>query len=190
MPAAAIESSLQTRRREIGRYGRLRRLKLGGRINAMREADRPIGERVSVLERPAADGDSPPEDSVSMLGDAELSSFRLALVDDDRRVYIGRHGEDGLFLLLLDAAAGGGSGSHRSTLTERGAIVMWNSVQGGRFIVAGIVADPVTAVRVGEIPAALHDNAFAAVVPRGASDVVTVATPDGERQVPLPPLVL
>jgi hypothetical protein len=125
-----------------------------------------------------------------MLGDVEFSSFRLALVDDDRRVFIARRSEDGLFVLLLDAGGGSGSLGRRSTLGERGAIVMWNSVQGDRFVVAGIVGDPVTAVRVGEIPAALRDNAFAAVGPLGASDVITVTTPDGERRVPRPPFAL
>jgi hypothetical protein len=156
----------------------------------MTEADQPIGERVSVLDRPATDGDSPPEVSALMLPDVEFSSFRLALVDDDRRVFIARSGEDGLFVLLLDAGGGGGSGGSRSTMAERGAIVMWNSIPGNRFVVTGIVADPVTAVRVGETPAALGDNAFAAVVPLGASDVLIVTTPDGERQVPRPPLAL
>jgi hypothetical protein len=110
------------------------------------------------------------------------------LVDDDRRVFLARRGDDGLFVLFLDAEGGSGSEGRRSTLAERGAIVMWSAVSGDRFVAAGIVADPVTAVRVGEIPAALRDNAFAAVIPLGASDVLTVTTPGGERQVPRPPL--
>jgi hypothetical protein len=65
---------------------------------------------------------------------------------------------------------------------------MRSSVPGDRFVAAGIVANPVAAVRVGEIPAALRDNAFAAAVPLGASDVLTVTTPDGEPEVPRPPL--
>jgi hypothetical protein len=138
----------------------------------MTEADRPIGERVSVLDRPAIDGDSPPEVSASMLPGVELSSLRLALVDDDRRVYIGRRGHDGLFVLFLDVRGGSGSEGRRSTLAERGAIVAWSSVPGDRFVAAGIVADPVMAVRVGEIPAALRNNAFAALIPLGASDVL------------------
>jgi hypothetical protein len=154
----------------------------------MTEADRPIEQRVSVLDRPATDGDSPSEVSASMLPGVEFSSFRLALVDDDRRVFIARRGDDDLFVLFLDAEGGSGSEGRRSTLSERGAIVMWNSVPGDRFIAAGIVADPITAVRVGEIPAALLDNAFAAVVPPGASDELIVSTPDGERHVPRPPL--
>ena len=154
----------------------------------MTEVDRPIEQRVSVLDRPATDGDSPPEVSASMLPGVEFSSFRLVLVDDDRRVYIARRGDDDLFVLFLDAEGGSGSEGHRSTLAEHGAIVTWNSVPGDRFIAAGIVADPVTAVRVGEIPAALRDNAFAAVMPLGASDELIVTTPDGERQVPRPPL--
>ena len=80
----------------------------------------------------------------------------------------------------LPRTAVAGSEGLRSTLAECGAIVMWNSVPGNRFVAAGIGADPVTAVRVGELPAALRDNAFAAVVPLGASDVITVTTPDGQ----------
>jgi hypothetical protein len=56
--------------------------------------------------------------------------------------------------------------------------------------VTGIVADIVIAVRVGDVPATLRNNAFAAVMPRGAADVVTVSTSDGERQLRLPRLWL
>ncbi|HET6919508.1 MAG TPA: hypothetical protein VFI46_08600 [Jiangellaceae bacterium] len=125
-----------------------------------------------------------------MLPGVEFSSFRLALVDDDRRVFIARRGDDGLFVLFLHAEGVSGSEGRRSTLAERGAIVMRSSVPGDRFVAAGIVADPVAAVRVGEIPAALRDNAFAAAVPLGASDVLTVTTRDGEPEVPRPPLAL
>jgi hypothetical protein len=122
-----------------------------------------------------------------MLPGVDFSSLRLALFDGDRRVYIARHGDDDLLVLLLDAGGGSASVGRRSTLGELGAIVMWSSVPGNRFVAAGIVADFVTAVRVGEIPAALRDNAFAAVMPLGASDELIVRTPDGERQVPRPP---
>jgi hypothetical protein len=54
--------------------------------------------------------------------------------------------------------------------------------------VTGVVADLVTAVRVGDFRATLQNNAFAVVMPRGASDAVIVSTPDGERQVPIPRL--
>jgi hypothetical protein len=108
-----------------------------------------------------------------MLPDVEFSSFRLALADNVRRVFIARRGDDGLLVLYLDADSDGGSGSQRSTLGDSGAIVMWNSVPGDRFLAVGIVADPVTAGRVGEIQAALRNNAFAAVIPLGASDVLT-----------------
>jgi hypothetical protein len=56
--------------------------------------------------------------------------------------------------------------------------------------VTGIVADIVTEVWVGDVQATLQNNAFAAVMPRGAADAVTVTTSDGERQVPLPRLGL
>ena len=154
----------------------------------MTEADRPIEQRVSVLDRPETDGDSPPEVAALILPGVDFTSSRLALVDHDRRVYIARRGDDELFVLLLDAEGGSGSVGDRSTLAHDGAIVMWASVPGDRFMAAGIVADLVTAVRVGEIPAALRDNAFAVGVPLGASDELIVNTPGGERQVPRPPL--
>jgi hypothetical protein len=162
----------------------------------MTEADRPITERVSVLDRQPADGDLPPIVSGLLDERVDRSSVRLALVDDDRRVFIGRGAEDELSLLFVDAQGGGACTGPRSTLAERGAIVMWTSGWGGaqgrqdksRFVVTGVVADLVTAVRVGDVPAALQNNAFAVAMPRGASNVVIVSTADGERQVPLPRL--
>jgi hypothetical protein len=65
---------------------------------------------------------------------------------------------------------------------------MWNSGR-QRLVVTGVVADPVNAVRAVDVPAAPGGNAFV-VVPRSALEVLTVSTPDGERQVPLPPLML
>jgi hypothetical protein len=67
---------------------------------------------------------------------------------------------------------------------------MWSSIPGDRFAVAGIVADPVTAIRVGEIPAAVQSNAFTATIPFGASDVITLTSPGGERQLRRPSLGL
>jgi hypothetical protein len=171
-------------------------LELRWKNHAMREADRPIGERVSVLDRQPADGDLPPIVSGLLDDRVDRSSVRLALVDDDRRVFIGRGAGDELSVLFVDAQGGGACTGPRSTLAERGAIVMWTSGWGGaqgrpdksRLVVTGVVADFVTAVRVGDVSAALQNNAFAAAMPRGASDVVIVSTPDGERQVPLPRL--
>lgn len=73
--------------------------------------------------------------------------------------------------------------------------MQWTSGWSGRpsnsrFVVSGIVADSVIAVRVGDVEATLQNNAFAAVMPRGAVEVVTVSTSDGERHVPLPRLGL
>jgi hypothetical protein len=149
---------------------------VGGRICSVREADRPVEERVSVLDRPAAEDDLPPLVARLIRREpVERSSVRLALADDDRRV----------FLQFLDPTGGGSCAGPRSTLADLGAIVMWTSSR-TRFVVTGVVADLVTAVRVGDVTAALQDNAFAAVVPGGAPDVVVVSTPDGERQVLLP----
>jgi hypothetical protein len=163
----------------------------------MREADRPISERVSILDRPPRDGDLPIFSG--LLDDrVDPSSVRLALVDDDRRVYIGRGADDELSVLFVDTQGGGACTGPRSSLTESGAIVQWTSGWGGakgrqsksRFVVTGIVADIVIAVRVGDVPAMLQNNAFAAMMPRGASDVVTVSTSDRERPLPLPQLGL
>jgi hypothetical protein len=41
------------------------------------------------------------------------------LVDDDRRVFIARRGDDGLFVLFPHAEGGSGSEGRRSTLAER-----------------------------------------------------------------------
>src|SRR5262245_5074461 len=163
----------------------------------MAEADRPISERVSVLDRPPR-ADDPPIFSGAMDDRVDPSSFRLALVDDDRRVYVGRGPDDELAVLFVGGQGGGGGTGPRSTLTQLGAIVQWTSGRGGatgrpgrsRFVVTGIVADIVLAVRVGDVPATLQNNAFAALMPHGAADVVTVTTSDGERQVPLPRLGL
>ena len=163
----------------------------------MSEADRPISERVSVLDRPPRDGDLPI--FRGLLDDrVDPSSVRLALVDDDRRVYIGRGADDELSVPFAEGQAGGACTAARSDLTESGAIVQMTSVWGGanarrsksRFVVTGIVADVVVAVRVGDVPATLQNNAFAAVMPRGVSHVVTVSSSDGEREVPLPRLGL
>lgn len=162
----------------------------------MREADRPISERVSVLDRPPRDGDLPI--FAGLLDDrVDPSSVRLALVDHDRRVYIGTGADDELSVLFLDTQGGGACTGPRSSLTESGAIVQLTSGWGGatgrpsgsRFVATGIVADSVIAVRVGDVPATLQNNAFAAVMPLG-TDVVTVSTSDGERQLPLPRLGL
>jgi hypothetical protein len=85
----------------------------------MREADRPISERVSVLDRPRRDGDLP---SLRGLLDDRVdpSSVRLALVDDDRRVYIGRGADDELSVLFVDGQGGGACTGPRSSLTEAG----------------------------------------------------------------------
>jgi hypothetical protein len=163
----------------------------------MREADRPIDQRVSVLDRPPRDGDLA---AFSGLLDDRVdpSSVRLALVDDDRHVYIGSGPDDELSVLFVDAQGGGACTAPRSSLTESGAIVQLTSGWGGakarrsqsRFVVTGIVPDIAVAVRVGNVPAKFQNNAFAAVMQRGASDVVTVSTSEGERQVPLPRLGL
>jgi hypothetical protein len=111
-------------------------------------------------------------------------------------VFIGRGADDELSVLFIDPQGGGARTGPRSTLTEDGAIVQWTSGWGGangrpsksRFVVTGVVADLVTAARVGDFRATLQNNALAVVMPRGASDVVIVSTPAGERQVPIPRL--
>jgi hypothetical protein len=80
-------------------------------------------------------------------------------------------------------AAGGGS---RWVLRDYGAIVL-NSSDGRRVFVVGIVADEVTAVRVGEIPAYLGSNAFIAEIGPDDSPVPVITTPAGEREVGRPP---
>jgi hypothetical protein len=101
----------------------------------------------------------------------DLAEFHLKLVV--AAAERGRGGRQGLGKPKINAG-------QRSTLAEPGAIVMWNSVPGNRVLAAGIVADPATAGSIGEITALLRDNAFAAVIPLVAPDVLTVTTTDAE----------
>ena len=159
-----------------------------GQSGAMREIDRPIAERVSSLDRARGIGDRVDVTPVP-LGRATsgLETVRLALRSDDREVFVGRNGDDVLAIAVQNRSGGGGCRSVRSVLHERGAIVMTNSNADG-ILVVGIVADNVSAVRVGDVPAMLANNAFLAEIGPDDSPVVVVTTPAGEREAAgLPP---
>ena len=156
----------------------------------MRETDRPLPLRLSVLDRMRAESDALPEPHGAgpMMQHVDVASVRLAFSDDDHRVYLGLAGPgDSLFLWSESTFGGGVSIGPRETLVTHGARVQssWNSDGGGEVV--GIVSDEVTAVHVGGAEAVLGNNVFVAV---GASsdDRIVVHTADGERTVRRPRL--
>jgi hypothetical protein len=150
----------------------------------MREIDRPPAERVSMLDRAPNSADRLAAEASPWLIDnvSRLERVRVALQVDDCKVLIGRDGGDGLHLMVQSNGGGGACGSMRRVLREHGAIVM-SSSDGRRVLVSGIVADPVSAVRVGNAPAHLAKNAFLAEIGRDDSPVPVITTPEGEREV-------
>ena len=155
----------------------------------MREADRPLEERVSILDRPRAAADSLPPHMLALTRlRVEEASIRLALDVDDRRVYIARGTDDNdLFQFYFEAKGAGASGGPRSILASHGAHAAWNS-NGGGCVAHGIVADAVIAVRIGGVEAVLANNAYMAEVPEPGGDVV-LTTAAGEREFPRPSIL-
>jgi hypothetical protein len=86
-------------------------------------------------------------------------------------------------VFFFDSHGGGIWGGPRSVLISHGAAVGWSSNEYGS-VVHGIVPDPVTAVRVGEIEAIMANNAFIAAASSRDGPIV-LKTPNGERVVPL-----
>jgi hypothetical protein len=125
--------------------------------------DRPPDERVSVLDRLSDSAELSAVESGPWLNRAFNRSehVRLGLHRGDCRVFVGRDGEDRLSLILDDADGGSASGGFRWVLRDHGAIVMITSTD-ARVLVVGIVADQVTAVRVGDVYATLGSNVFLA----------------------------
>jgi hypothetical protein len=154
----------------------------------MREAERPPGERVSVLDRSEVDADRravASRPSLMRLAEERLQRVRLAVEVGDCIVLIGEGNDDHLYLMVSYHGGGAACGSFRWVLRERGAIVL-NSSNDRRVFVSGIVADEVTAVRVGAVPAHLQDNAFLAEIGRDDSPVPVITTAEGEREVGRP----
>ena len=140
-------------------------------------------QRVSVLDRAPTAADAVPEPMLStgMGQEVDVASIRLALTFDDCRIYVGCGTRNGSLFLCVDSPDGGGSSvGPRATLVTHGA-----RVQGGDGRTIGIVADPVTAVRVGGVEAVLANNVF--VANASLYDGIVVTTPEGERRVPRPP---
>jgi hypothetical protein len=155
----------------------------------VREADRPIELRVSVLDRPRADTDALPEPMAQhMLGNRlDEESVRLGLVVGECNMYVARgEDEEEIFQFLRHSTGGGSAGGNRSTFATHGALVCWNSGGDGRCIAYGVVPDSVIAVRVDGVEAVLANNAYVAAVPSPGGEVVLV-TADGEREFPRPP---
>lgn len=150
----------------------------------MRESERPLNERLSILDRPRADADVLAR-PLPMDGRIDMASIRLAIAAGDRRFYIAR-GVDGddLYQMFFDSSGGGASGGPRSVLVSHGAAVGWSSNQ-HRCVVHGVVPDSVLSVRIGNVEAQVVNNAFLADVPAPGGQVVLTAA-DGDHVVPLP----
>jgi hypothetical protein len=156
---------------------------------AVFERDRPIDERVSVLDRESADIDALPsefshrEDRIGAR--IEPGSLRLAAVAGEIRLYVARGiDEESLVELTCHPSGGGASAGPRSTLVTHGARI-GSSSGGGLSYVNGIVPDAVIAVRVGGVDAVLGDNGFIAVG-KSLADPIVLVTADGERTVERP----
>jgi hypothetical protein len=148
----------------------------------VREADRPLELRVSVLDREPTESDAVPEHMLTapVTQGVDAASIRLALALDDCRIFVGLGTrEESLFLCVAGPHGGGASIGPRATLVTHGA--RWQG-HGNRTV--GIVADLVTAVRVGDVEAELANNVFMANA--SLYDGIVVTTPEGERTVPRP----
>jgi hypothetical protein len=158
----------------------------------MREADRPVELRVSVLDRPRTADDLPPERylGTGMLGGrVDEASVHLVQAREGCRLYAARGAnDDDLYLMFVGPGGGGSCGGPRSTLATHGASVMWNSSNDG-CVLAGIVPDPVIAVHVDGVAAAVANNGFILRVPAPRGRIV-LTTADGEREYPQPPSLL
>jgi hypothetical protein len=148
----------------------------------MREADRQLDQRVSVLDRAPTGSNAVPDKALfADIAGVDVESIRLALALEDRRVYVGRATPGESLILCLEVLGSRSSSiGPRTTLVTHGALVQ-GSTQGNGFVTVGIVADAVTAVRVGEADAVLGSNVFLVKTP--AADQVFVRSADGERAV-------
>jgi len=157
----------------------------------MREADRPIEERVSVFDRPMTDADALPSDRPrSRMFDSQQidpSTLRLAAATGDVRLYIARsYDGDSLAQIVLVHMGASASVGPRWALTKQGAKT--GAISGSRsaHVTHGIVPDGVLAVRVGDVDAVLGENGFLAVGTE-LGDPITLMTSDGVRTVEFPP---
>jgi hypothetical protein len=149
----------------------------------MRESDRPPEERVSLLDREPTAPDRAADESTRLFAGLSIVQSRVALRADDSQMLVGRDADDGLYFTIQQSGGGGATGGGtRGELHERGALVMWCGA-GRRVFVGAIVADEVTAVRVGDVPAHLQDNAFLAEIGHDDSQVPVITTPEGDREI-------
>jgi hypothetical protein len=158
----------------------------------VRERERPVDERLSLLDRPKADMeiDPPDEDEFRLFrSDVDLATVRVALRHDLGRIYLApdaRSDLDGIHIFIFKTSGGsGGAGFTRSVFREHGTCVCTTSSMNQPKIVYGALPDDVIAVRVGDADDDLGDNAFLAVLPPGVDSIVLTKA-DAERRVRLP----
>src|SRR5829696_1729732 len=148
----------------------------------VREIDRPPEERVSLLDREPTAADRAADESARLFAGLYIVRSRVALRDDDTQMLVGRDDGDGLYFTIQQRGGGATGGGTRVELRERGALVMLCG-SGPRLFVGGIVADEVTAVRVGDVLARLQSNAFLAEIDFDNTQVSVITTPDGDREI-------
>jgi len=141
--------------------------------------------RVSVLDRaPTGSNELPDRAVFAHVDGVVVESIRLALALDDQHVYVGvAKPDERLFLCLESTASAGSSIGPRTALVTHGALIQGCTHESG-FTTVGIVADAVTAVRVGDVEAVLGSNVFLAET--ATADQVFVTSADGERAVITP----
>jgi len=158
----------------------------------MSERDRPVAERLSVLERERSNADDLPDYIPSVARFAQRlrdpSAARLALAAGPHRVWVGpseRNGVECVEVLHRQANAGSGCAFPRHLLAEHGVggiTVSAASGDPGR-VVKGVVPDDVLAVHVGDVHAVLSDNVFLLSVRLDAfPDRIVFLTATGVRE--------
>lgn len=158
----------------------------------VREAERPVEERLSVLDRPRSDHDSmfrPSALSRNCLPFVDPSTLRLALDDKERQIYVApdsRADADTVYVFLEGPGGGGAAGHPRSVLRTNGAtIMMQGSSREQGLVVCGVVPDHVSAVTVGGVEAILTNNAYLADV-SSRPESIELMTATGKRRVNVP----
>lgn len=153
----------------------------------MRERDRPIGERLSVLDRPRSDSDTPDYSPsvarfISRLSDP--TGARLVYADAERLVYLGagvRDGVEHVHRFIRTAHGRGSGGFPRSALGASGVagIALFDKPE-GRHAILGVVPDAVLGVRVGDVDGVVTNNVLFAdfrVIP----EEIVLITAEGPR---------
>ena len=161
----------------------------GATVGVVTEAERPLHERLSIVDRPQVEGDVPPDPEPSVRRWIEVaddpSAIRLGLEHAQTRIYLVPRNGDQISMLLRVSDGGGASTFPRSVFEAHGAKFSMTQVS-HEWLVSGVVPDHVRGVRVDGRDAVLANNTFLARLPHHPERLVLVLT-DGERTMAVPP---